>query len=102
MNELITALLTVGIPVYHFTAHEQKDKYIVWAEDTQGNALWADNKMDEQSFQGTIDFFTREEDDQHFNDIQNALNDAEISFRLSSVQHEDDTGYIHYEWIFEV
>ena len=30
------------------------------------------------------------------------MNEAEISFALNSVQREDETGYIHYEWVWEV
>ena len=30
--------------------------------------------------------------------IQNAFNAAEIGFRLNSVEYEDETRLIHYEW----
>lgn len=35
--------------------------------------------------------------------IQNNMNRAQgVSWRLNSVQYEDDTNMIHYEWEFEV
>lgn len=96
------ALLNVGVPVSHYTASKQMDKYIVWAEDGQSDSLWSDGRMQAQAIQGTIDYFTKAENDPNVYELQNALADADISFRLNSVQYEDETKYIHYEWIFEV
>lgn len=100
LNAIKEALLTVGVPVSHYAAFEQSDKYIVWAEDTQSDEVWADGEMQEQAIQGTIDYFTKTENDPNVKKIQDALNG--ISFRLNSIQYEDGTKYIHYEWIFEV
>jgi hypothetical protein len=102
LEAIPAALLTVGVPVSRYTASKQPNKYIVWAEDGQADSMWADGRMQEQSIQGTIDYFTKTENDPNTNAIEVALNDAEISFRLNSVQYEDETKYIHYEWIFEV
>lgn len=96
------ALLTVGVPVSHYTAIKKLDKYIVWAEDSSGDTLWADGKMIGQVVQGTIDYFTRTENDSKVHKIQQALTDADISYRLNSIQYEDDTRYIHYEWVWEM
>lgn len=99
-------LLTVTDKVYHYEAMHVSDKYIVWAEDSEGSSLEADNYKAEQSIQGTIDYFTKEEFDKDVDEIQNALISNCISFYLNSVQYEslDDSGsgYIHYEWVWEV
>lgn len=95
-------LLTVTDNVYHYYAWEQPDKYIVWAEDSEGNSLHADNKKQVQGIQGTIDYFTKDESDSNVDKIQKAMNDSEISWRLNSIQYEERTDYIHYEWVFEV
>ena len=95
------ALLTVSKDVYHFEALKKKDKYIVWAEDGEGNSGHADNKKN-QVIQGTIDYFTKDGADPVVEEIQEALELYEISYKLNSVQHEDETEYIHYEWIWEV
>ena len=102
LDALKNALLTVGPPVSHYAAAKQPDKYIVWAEDGQTDAVRADGRLQEQAIGGTIDYFTKTENDPNVEKIQDALNDAEISFRLNSVQYETDTGYVHYEWVFEV
>lgn len=102
LQTIKNALLAVGVPVSHYMASKQPDQYIVWAEDAQGEALWADGRMTEQTLHGTIDYFTRMEHDTHVQDIQNALTGAEISYRLNSIQYEDESQYIHYEWLWEV
>jgi hypothetical protein len=35
--------------------------------------------------------------------IEDALDtDDSLAWQLNSVQYEQDTGYIHYEWVFEI
>jgi hypothetical protein len=102
LNAIKEALLTVGPPVSHYTAFEQPDEYIVWAEDNQADSVWADGHMQEQTIEGTIDYFTKTENDSNVQKIQNALNDGNISWRLNSVQYETETHYIHFEWVFQV
>ena len=95
-------LLKVSDNVGHYEAKEKNDQYIVWAEDSEGSSVEGDNRKENQSIQGTIDYFTRTEFDPMVDDIQEALIDAEISFYLNSVQYEDETKYTHYEWVWEV
>ena len=102
LEVLKNALLTVTQNVGHYEAREKTDAYIVWAEDGQADSVWADGRMQEQAVEGTVDYFTKTENDTSVQSIQNALNDAGVSFRLNSIQHETDTGYIHYEWTFVV
>lgn len=100
--DLRDLLLTIGVPVYHFHAHMQTNSYIVWAEDTQGSTSYADNHMTIQGVQGTIDYFTKTEFDPNFDLIQEKFNSVDIAWRLNSIQHEEETGYIHYEWVWEL
>lgn len=101
--DLKNALLAVTSRVFHYTAPgETKNPYIVWAEDGQADAVWADGKMQEQVMTGTIDLFTKTEYDPLFNSIQMALNSIDISYRLESIQYEEDTKLIHYEWSWEL
>lgn len=96
-------LLTITPNVFHYEAHAQTGNYIVWAEDGQSDSLYADDCMSNQVLQGTIDYFTKIEFDTVFEEIQSKLNSLEeLTWRLNSIQNEKDTGYIHYEWIFEV
>lgn len=106
--KIIPEILSGIIPgnVYHYEAFKAYDKYIVWAEDSEGSSLEADNYKAEQSIQGTIDYFTKQEYDENVDKIQAALVANRISFYLNSVQYESPdegyAGYIHYEWVWEV
>jgi hypothetical protein len=87
---------------FHYEAWAKPDKYIVWAEDGQGNTIFADDKLDERAIEGTADYYTKSEYDPVVRQIETAMDDSEMSWELSSVQHEEETGYIHYEWIWQV
>lgn len=95
-------LLNIGPPVFHYFASGQTGAYIVWAEDSEGNSGHADNRKTTQVIQGTIDYFTKTEGDPNMEKIQSTLNSAGIAWRLNSVQYEKETGYIHYEWVWEM
>jgi hypothetical protein len=57
--------------------------------------------MLEQVLEGTIDLYTNAATYPLFRGVQSALKAAGIPFRLNSVQYEDDTEYIHHEWVFQ-
>lgn len=96
------ALLQVSVDVFHYNAFKKTDQYILWAESGEGDSFHADNRKQEQVIVGTIDYFTRTDFDPNLDAIQEALKSAEITFFLKSVQYEEETKYIHYEWEFEV
>lgn len=100
--DLKNALLAVTRDTFHYHAHKKPDKYIVWAEDTESNSSHGDNKKRVQVIQGTIDYFTKTEFDPNFNLIQEKLNSLDIAWSLNSIQYEEETGYIHYEWVWEM
>lgn len=92
-----------GLKVYHYTADvNQGDPYCVWMEDGEGSSLEADDRKEAHSINGTIDYFTQTEFDTKIDLIHDALKNAKIGFYLNSVQYEDETRYIHYEWVFNV
>jgi len=98
--EIRDALLEVTHDTFHYEATHKPDKYIVWAEDTESNSGHGDNKKTTQIIQGTIDYFTREEFDITVVLIQRKLNSIGVSWRLNSIDYEEKTKYIHYEWVF--
>lgn len=102
LEKVKDALLTVTENVWHYEALTKADQYIVWAEDKEGSSVEGDNYKLEQSIQGTIDYYTKNEDDANVEAIQTALKAARIAFYLNSAQFEDETQYIHHEWVFEV
>lgn len=98
-----TALTAIrGLPVSHYFAAKRDVPYCVYAEDVEVVPVSGDNQRQEQTLHGTTDLYTKTENDPLFDAVQNAFNNAKISFVLNSVQYEDTTGYIHYEWAWEV
>ena len=102
LKKVKEALLNVPCNLFHYYAAKKHDQYIVWAENGEEEAFYANNQMAEQVIAGTIDYFTKTDLDPNIDAIQDAMKSAEISFSLESVQYEEETGYIHYEWKFEV
>lgn len=99
MDRLKQALNNTGYLFAHhaWDAKPQGD-YGVYAED-EGDDLIADNRHIERGTRGYIDYFTRDDTSVPRTTIESALNEV-CSFSLESIQFEDDTGYIHYGWVF--
>jgi len=102
LSDLKVALLTVTSSVRKFDGTGMTCPYIVWAEDGQADAVWANSRMQAQAITGTIDYFTALDNDPNCVKIQDALNDAGIAFRLESVQYEPDQKIIHHEWVWSI
>ena len=103
LQSLKTLLLAIGPPVFRYFATGQTGNYIVWAEDGEGDTVHADGQKVERALTGTIDYFTKTENDPVVQQIEDVLDsDDGISWYLNSVQYEQDTGYIHFEWVWEV
>lgn len=102
LEAVMNALLTVTNDVYHYTAPADSTRYIVWAEEMEVASLEADNYKPGQTIEGSIDLFTKNEDDAWIEAVPDALNFARIGWELNSVQYEDETRFIHYEWLFRV
>ena len=79
----------------------RSDRYFVWAEDGV-NDLEADNVHSERAITGTTDLYTKIEDDPWREQIEAAFEAAGIAWYRNSVQYEDEAGYIHTEWVWEV
>ena len=102
LADVKAALLTVTSSVRKFDGTGMNCPYIVWSEDGQQDAVWADSRMQAQAITGTIDYFTLIDSDPNCKKIQDALNDAGIAFRLESVQYEPTTKKIHHEWVWSI
>lgn len=101
LDALKYALLSVTDNVGHYKALKKTDQYIVWAEDGGGGGH-ADNHSTTRVLTGTIDYFTKAENDPNVEAIEVALDNVKIAHRLNSIQYEDETSYIHYEWVWTV
>lgn len=92
-----------GVPVYHFFCDKKPSAYVVWSEDSPGDPLMGDGRTKAAVVQGTVDYFTKKEKNDA--DTLAEMLDAEDAIGIISapyVDYEDDTGYIHYSWTWEV
>lgn len=88
---------------YHYWRAEKKFPCIIWQENAEVAELRANNGKALQRISGTIDYFTGKEFDPVADEIQKLLDGMEaVTWSLNSVQYEDQTNLIHYEWLFEV
>lgn len=104
IKKIQNALTSIeGLTVYHYWHPRLQAPYCIWAEDSEGNSLHTSNHKAEQVMTGTIDYFTLDEFDEMVEKIQETLNETEnVGWSLNSVQFEDETNLIHFEWEFEV
>ena len=102
LERLQAALAALTDRVYHYVAAPNSmTPYIVWAEDGD-NDLLAGNVHAERYYTGTVDLYTRTDSDPLFTAIPEALEGLGASYYLNSVQYEEETGLVHYEWVWEV
>lgn len=79
----------------------QSDRYFVWQEDGE-NAMEADGVHAAKAVTGTTDLFTKKEFDPWKEEMEQAFDASGVAWYLNSVQFEEDTGFTHYEWRWEV
>lgn len=102
MDKLIEALNATGYAFAHHAWSKAPDgDYGTYAEDS-GEDLTANNIHIERGTVGYISYFTRDDSEAPRQTIEAALNSINIPWSLNTVQYENDTGYIHYEWEFGV
>ena len=103
-TDMIAALDATGLSFAHFAwaknAPELSADHGVYSEDDE-NTLFANGKHAESVLQGTIDYFTRDDSKAPKATIEAALDSVDVAWYVNSIQFEDDTGFIHYEWVFE-
>ena len=92
----------LGSNVYHYWRPVKSAPMCIWQEDGEGGSLRMDSTAREQAITGTIDYYTQTEYDGNIDKIQTALNACASNWSINSVQYEEDTKLIHYEWTFTV
>lgn len=102
MDELATALASTGYAFAHYGwSRAPAGDYGVYAEDGAED-LTADGHHAEKATECTVDFFTRDDSKSPREAIESALEAFNAPWYLNTVQFEDDTGHIHYEWVVTV
>lgn len=98
LQEALAALTDRCYP--YFAGPNTTPPYITWLEDGD-NDLSAGNVHAERCITGTVDLYTKTDKDPLFSTVPEALEGIGAAWYLNSVQYEEDTGLIHYEWVWE-
>ena len=101
LEKIGIALAELTPETYHYWRARPKgvNQYVIWAEDMEDSSFTADNHKQRQGIHGTVDLFTKAEFDPLADRIQACLDGIEnLTWRLSSIQFEEDTALIHHEW----
>lgn len=99
-SKVIQAHLSVTDAVSH-CQRLQSDRYFVWQEDGV-DSLAADNGHGESAVTGSTDLFTQIEFDPWADSLGAAFSRHGIAWSLRDVRFEEDTGFYHYTWDWEV
>ena len=98
LRALYEPFRALDCPVYHYHRADPSERYVVWAEDGENTSFHADGSKQEQQLTGVVDFYTKTEFDAIADDIQSILVSERIGWHLDSVQYEEETGLIHFQW----
>lgn len=103
IRDLLLDLKDIDVFHYRKPEHDKSKRYVIWAEDGSSQSFKGNNRVEEQQITGSIDLFTQIEYDEIVDSIQDALNTSgHVSWRLDSVEYEDETALIHWAWTFSV
>lgn len=99
-EKIIAVHLAVTDQVSH-AEHMKSDRYFVWQEDG-ANDLEADGLHTERAITGSTDLFTKQEFDPWKEQFEAAMEASGLPWSYNSFQYEEEAGYYHYEWYWEV
>lgn len=100
VETIIAAHLAVTDAVSH-AKRLQSDRYFVWMEDGS-NDLVADGVHAETALTGATDLYTKTEFDPWGNALGASFDKFGISWSLVMVEFEEETGFYHWSWDWEV
>lgn len=75
------------------------DNYGVISTDGR-NDFHVGNEHGETSWTGTIDWFSRDPGSAVPGSIETALTSLGVAWYFNSMQYENDTGFLHWEWVW--
>lgn len=102
LDDLVLALEGTGFAFAHYAWSKAPDGDYGTYSEHSGSDLEADSVHAERGTEGYIEYYTRDDSETPRETIEAALNSLKIPWYLNTVQYENDTGYIHYEWGFGV
>lgn len=102
LERLEAALLATGYLFARYGWSSEPDgDYGVIVPDGQETLALDNCAHAETALTARVDYFTRDSSDAPRETVEAALDESECAWQLVLWQHEEDTGYIHYEWLLE-
>lgn len=104
-EQLINALKAVsGISFTEYAwATRPSSDYGVYQLDFEVGAVEGDNNKVQRCYEGSVDAFLHAPNKELIENIESALQSVcQGSWKLNSIQYEQDTRLIHYEWVFQL
>lgn len=105
MSSLQSKLYQLGVAFagitnncYHYYRAVKTVPCIIWAESGEEMSFHSDNGKEEQRIIGNVHLFTKTEFDPLADSVQSTLASLGATWSLASVQYEDETNMIHFEW----
>lgn len=95
MQKILDELIPYNFRAYAWS-HARKDNYGVVSQDGRNDMVG----HIEKSATGTIDWFSRNPESGIPAVVEATLQELGFSWYLNSVQYEEDTGLLHWEWIW--
>ena len=102
LDELFEALEQSGLSIAHYAWSKAPEGDYGTIQEDSGNDLVCDEKHVERGTDCYLSYFTRDDSGTPRTTIEGILNGLQIPWYLNTVQYENDTGLIHYEWGFSV
>lgn len=99
-ERIIAAHTAVTDAVSHAERRESS-RYFVWQEDGSHD-LAAGNGHAERAVTGRTDLYTKREFDPWADALGESLTGMDIAWSLELADYEEDTGFFHYSWDWEV
>ena len=98
----VIALHTAVTDAVSHVQRMKSDRYFVWQEDGANDFL-ANERHAERCVTGSTDLFTKQEFDLWKEAFEQSLDAAPgVAWSYNSFQYEEDTGFYHHEWLWEV
>lgn len=100
LSDLKTALTATGYKfAHHAWSTAPSGDYGVYGEEGASDFI-ANGEHAEKAITGFIDYFTRDNSGTPKKTIETELQKLNIPWRVNSISYENDTGYIHIEWVW--
>lgn len=103
-EQLVNDLTATGIPFaeYQWATRPASDFGVVQLERSV-DTVEGDGEIQERAYEGSVDLYMRGRDKNKIAAVEEALRaNCGGAFTLSAVLYEEETGLLHYEWVFQV